>query len=188
MHAPDEIAVFAARLDALGVEHMITGATAAILYGQPRLTNDIDVVLALGEQHILGLISAFPETEFYVPPESVIRVEQARSHRGHFNILHYASGYKADIYLAGSDPLHWWALPLRRRIPWSGGLQLQVAPPEYVIVRKLEYFREGASSKHPADIRAILATTDVDLDAVGHWVERLGLAAQWAAIRTRPNG
>jgi hypothetical protein len=183
MHEPDEIAVFAARLDALGVEHMITGATAAILYGQPRLTNDIDVVLTLQDDQVLGLIHAFPDAEFYVPPESVIRVECARSHRGHFNILHYPSGYKADIYLAGSDPLHVWALPLRRRIPWNGSLVLQVAPPEYVIVRKLEYFREGGSSKNPADIRAMLAVTSVDLGVVGQWVERLGLATQWAAVR-----
>jgi hypothetical protein len=186
MQAPDEIAVFAARLDALGVEHMITGATAAILYGQPRLTNDIDVVLALRDDQVLGLISAFPDTEFYVPPESVIRVERARSLRGHFNILHYASGYKADLYLAGSDPLHVWALPLRRRIPWSNNLALQVAPPEYVIVRKLEYFREGGSTKHAADIRAMLAVTSVDLRTVEHWVERLGLATQWAAVRQLP--
>jgi hypothetical protein len=188
MHAPDEIAVFAARLDALGVEHMITGATAAILYGQPRLTNDIDVVVALRDDQVLGLIAAFPEAEFYVPPESVIRVESARSLRGHFNILHYASGYKADIYLAGSDPLHMWALPLRRRISWTSGLVLQVAPPEYVIVRKLEYFREGGSSKHPADVRAMLAVTRVDLGVVEHWVERLGLAAQWAAVRQLAGG
>jgi len=183
MHAPDEIGVFVARLDALGAEHMITGATAAIIYGQPRLTNDIDIVLVLGDEQVLSLIAAFPDSEFYVPPESVIRVERARSLRGHFNILHYASGYKADIYLAGDDPLHLWALPLRREIEWNDGLLLHVAPPEYVIVRKLEYFREGGSSKHPTDVRAILATTSVDLDAVEHWVEHLGLAAQWAAVR-----
>src|SRR5262245_38059804 len=118
MHAPDEIALFAQRLGTIGADYMITGATAAILYGQPRLTNDIDVVVALLDEQVPKLISAFPESEFYVPPESVIRVEQSRALRGHFNILHYASGYKADIYLAGNDPLHLWALPLRRRIRW----------------------------------------------------------------------
>ena len=122
--------------------YMITGATAAIIYGQPRLTNDLDVVLALRDEHLPPLLAAFPESQFYLPPESVIRVEQARSQRGHFNILHLDSGYKADVYLAGSDVLHAWALPLRRRIPWTDSLALPVAPPEYVILRKLEYFRE----------------------------------------------
>jgi len=89
---------------------------------------------------------------------------------------------KADIYLAGEDPLHRWALPLRRKIEWGAG-SLQVAPPEYVIVRKLEYFREGGSGKHVADIRAILAATDVDLTAIQPWIERLGLAREWAEAR-----
>jgi hypothetical protein len=66
MHAPDEIALFAGRLNSIGAEYMITGATAAILYGQPRLTNDLDVVMALLDQHVAGLTSAFPDSEFYV--------------------------------------------------------------------------------------------------------------------------
>ena len=183
MPAPDEISLLAGRLNAAGLEYMITGATAAILYGQPRLTNDLDVVVALRDEHVPGLIAAVPEAEFYVPPESVIRVELGRTHRGHFNVLHYASGYKVDIYVAGEDPLHAWAFPLRRRIEWSGDVTLQVAPPEYVIVRKLEYFREGGSSKHTADIRAVLATTDVDRAAVDAWVQRLGLAQQWVDVQ-----
>lgn len=183
MPALDEISLFAGRFDAVGADYMITGATAAILYGQPRLTNDLDVVLALRDEHLAPLLAAFPPDAFYLPDPSVIRVEQARSHRGHFNILHLESGYKADVYLAGSDPLHAWALPQRRRIAWTNGLILQVAPPEYVIVRKLEYFREGGSAKHPADIRAILATSTVDQEAVATWAARLGLAHLWASLR-----
>ncbi len=47
-------------------------------------------------------------------------------------------GYKADIYLTGADPLHAWALPLRRRLPWNENAEIAVAPPEYVVLRKLE--------------------------------------------------
>jgi hypothetical protein len=183
MPAPDEVALFAARLDALGADYMITGATAAILYGQPRLTNDLDVVVALREAHIKALPRAFPDSDFYLPPEAVIRNETARPMRGHFNILHLASGYKADVYLVGADPLHAWDLPLRRRVPWTDTLALSVAPPEYVILRKLEYFREGQSSKHPADIRAILATTPIDGAALQSWIERLGLDDIWATLK-----
>ena len=183
MPAPDEIALYAGRFNAIGVEYMVTGATAAIVYGQPRLTNDLDVVLILQFEQVRELVAAFPDSEFYVPPEEVIQAERSRPMRGHFNILHLASGYKADVYLAGDDPLHHWALPLRRRIDWTDGMPLHVAPPEYVIVRKLEYFREGGSSKHPADIRAMLATTEVDFGAIEDWVERLGLARQWAQVR-----
>ena len=183
MPAPDEIEVFVERLNRVGADYMITGATAAILYGQPRVTNDLDLVLALRDEHIAALTAAFPESDFYLPPESVIRAEQARVMRGHFNILHLSSGYKADIYLAGRDPLHAWALPLRRQIPWNDRVTLSVAPPEYVILRKLEYYREGGSSKHPADIRAILSTSPVDQAALERWAKPLGLADLLAQIR-----
>lgn len=182
MRAPDEIALFAERLNAVGADYMITGATAAILYGQPRLTNDLDVVVALRAAHLPALVAHFPEHSFYLPPEEVIRAEQARL-RGHFNILHLESGYKADVYLVSGDALHAWAMPRRRQIPWTPSVTLQVAPPEYVILRKLEYFREGGSEKHRLDIRAILASTAVDTNAIVHWVSTLGLEELWASYQ-----
>jgi hypothetical protein len=183
MPAPDEIGRFVRPLDAARIEYMITGATAAILYGQPRVTNDLDVVVALRDDAVPAFAAAFPEDEFYLPPESIIRVEQARGQRGHFNVLHLETGYKADFYLAGTDPLHHWALPRRRRIDWLDDLVLQVAPPEYVILRKLEYFREGGSSKHPADIRAILAGTAVDVAVLEDWAQKLGVLDVWLRVR-----
>ena len=184
MPALDRVSPFTRPLDRLGVDYMITGATAAILYAQPRVTNDLDLVLALGEADIRKLVDAFPKDDFYLPPASVIAAEVARSQRGHFNILHLETGFKADVYLVGADPLHAWALPRRRRMVGPSGNMLQVAPPEYVILRKLEYFREGGSSKHPADIRAILETTGVDLPVLTGWVERLGLESLWQQVRS----
>jgi hypothetical protein len=182
MPGPDDLSIFATRLERVGAPYMVTGATAAIIYGQPRVTNDIDVVLALDDVHRPALLRAFPAAEFYVPPESVIRAEQARAQRGHFNLIHEESGFKADIYLAGTDPLHAWALPLRRRLRWSDELEVSVAPPEYVVLRKLEYFREGRSSKHPADIRAIREVTGLDEPALRPWLDRLGLVSLWEEV------
>jgi hypothetical protein len=185
MPAPDELSLFAVRLEAIGAPYMVTGATAAILYGQPRVTNDLDVVLNLDEAARATFLRAFPETEFYVPPESVIRTEQARTQRGHFNLIHHESGYKADIYLAGTDPLHAWALPLRRRLHWSEDMEISVAPPEYVVLRKLEFYREGRSSKHPADIRAIREVTGVDEAVLSPWLERMGLGTLWEELKAQ---
>jgi len=184
MPVPDELTVFVSRLQAVGSPYMVTGATAAILYGQPRVTNDLDLVLSLDDAARPGFLAAFAETEFYVPPESVIRTEQARTSRGHFNLIHHETGYKADIYLAGSDPLHAWALPLRRRIQWREGLEIVVAPPEYVVLRKLEFFREGGSAKHPADIRAICEITGVDEGAMTPWLARLHLTDLWRTLKS----
>ena len=86
--------------------------------------------------------------------------------------------YKADIYLTGSDPLH----PLRRRLRWSESLDIAMAPPEYVVLRKLEFYREGRSTKHPADIRAIREVTGVDEAVLNPWLERMGLNPLWQEI------
>ena len=183
MREPDELSLFVVRLEQLGAPYMVTGATAAIIYGQPRVTNGLDVVLSLDDRTRGSLLQVFPETEFYAPPESVIQTEQARTHRGHFNVIHLESGYKADIYLVGADPLHAWAFPFRRRIAWRSGYQISIAPPEYVVLRKLEYYREGGSAKHPADIKAIVETTGVDEASLAPWLERLGLMALWGDMR-----
>ncbi len=183
MHAPVELELFVSRLEAVGAPYMVTGATAAIVYGQPRVTNDLDVVLDLDDASRTTLLAAFPEAEFYVPPEAVIRSEQARAHRGHFNLIHHESGYKADVYLAGSDPLHAWALERRGRVRWSEQVELWVAPPEYVVLRKMEFYREGGSAKHPADIRAIREVTGLDEKALAPWIDRLGLAEIWRTMR-----
>jgi hypothetical protein len=84
--------------------------------------------------------------------------------------------------LAGTDPLHAWALPLRRRLQWST-VEIAVAPPEYVVLRKLEFFREGQSAKHVADIRAIREITGLDQTALQPWLDRLGLMALWNELR-----
>jgi hypothetical protein len=187
MHGPDELSLFIRGFEALAAPYMVTGATAAILYGQPRVTNDIDVVLELDEPSALRLGTVFPEQDFYLPPLEILRVEQARTLRGHFNIIHHETGYKADIYLTGGDPLHAWALPQRRTFSWTAGISLRVAPPEYVILRKLEYFREGRSSKHLADIRAMLAITPVETSAIDTWALRLGLDILWNEAKSPGN-
>lgn len=182
MPAPAELTLFAERFNVTGAPYMVTGATAAIVYGQPRVTNDLDVVISLDDAGRGALLRQFPEAEFYVPPESVIRAEQARPQRGHFNLIHLESGYKADIYLAGDDPLHAWALPLRRWHDWTAALRVPIAPPEYVVLRKLEFYREGGSAKHVADIKAIRDITGVDDTVMQPWLEQLGLVSLWRQI------
>jgi hypothetical protein len=64
------------------------------------------------------------------------------------------------------------------------GLSMSVAPVEYVILRKLEYFRERKSEKHVRDIRGMLAVSMAQIDRpfLEQWIARLGLAAEWAVV------
>ena len=122
---------------------MVTGSTAGILYGEPRMTHDVDIVVALTPRDVRFFVAAFPDDEFYCPPEDVLAIEVRRGSRGHCNVIHHGTGFKADIYVA-SDELHAWGMDHRRGLVVDE-LEVAVAPVEYVIVRKLEYFRESRS-------------------------------------------
>lgn len=182
MQLPELIEPFVQRLDALGIPYMVTGSTAGILYGEPRMTHDIDIVIALSDRDVTRFVEAFPLEEFDCPPDDVLAIEVRRGQRGHANLIHHASGFKADIYIA-FDELHRWGLAHRRTIAIDT-LRMSVAPVEYVIVRKLEYFREGGSQKHLRDIRSMLAVSEaIDRAALESFIAARGLAAEWAAVQ-----
>lgn len=157
----DLIDLFIAPLNRAGIVYMVTGSVASMLYAEPRFTADVDVVARVTAPEMLR--NAFLPPDYYCPPTDVIAVEMARPLHGHVNILHTSTALKADVYLAGEDPLHRWALALRRQFN-IGGREVWVAPPEYVILRKLLFFREGGSSKHVRDVRALLAAQGEKLD------------------------
>jgi hypothetical protein len=176
MPAPSPFAAFLEPLERLSLPYCVTGSVAASVYGEPRLTADIDVVLLLKEQDLPALRKAFPEADYYSPPDETLR--ESMTSGGMFNLIHHASQFKADIYVAAGDPLHAWALEHRRRIDVAGA-GAWIAPPEYVILRKLQFFREGGSDKHLRDVRFILAATPVDRVFLEAQVALLGLQEQW---------
>ncbi|MGD0536577.1 MAG: hypothetical protein ABSC03_02900 [Verrucomicrobiota bacterium] len=183
MPEPDLIELFAQPLNQLGVRYLVSGSVAAMLYGEPRVTHDIDLVVLLRSEDVPRLAEVFPAPEFYVPPASVIAAEMSRDLRGHFNLVHIGSGLKADFYLASRDELHAWAFRHTRRYA-IGEISIALAPPEYVILRKLEYYREGGSEKHRRDIRAMLAISgdQIDRPAVAEWIQRRGLETEWRRV------
>lgn len=180
----DLLEIFVARLDEIGVSYLVTGSVAATLYGEPRATHDIDLVVDLSDAGRDALPGAFPAAEFYLPPREVVLLESQREGRGHFNIIHHASGLKADLFLVGDDALHAWAFRNARHYT-VGKLEVRVAPPEYVIVRKLEFFREGGSPKHLRDIRSMLTLSSelIDMPTLERWLGERGLTAVWAQVR-----
>lgn len=157
------ISIFVKPLNQAHIEYMITGSVASILYGEPRMTHDIDLVIKLSEKDVIDLSNVFPGDQFYCPPTDVIRSEISREARGHFNVIHHRTGLKADLYPVGKDCLHQWAMGQRRTVQFDNA-QIHVAPPEYVIIRKLDYFREGGSQKHLTDIKKMLKYSGDILD------------------------
>jgi hypothetical protein len=178
-----DLLVFIRKLNQLGAPYMVTGSWASTLYGKPRMTHDVDIIVHLDATQLARLPAIFPLEEFYCPPLEALRAEAQRP-RGQFIIIHHASGCKADLYLRGNDPLDVWAFQ-RRRAFVVAGETVVLAPPEYLILGKLLFFRQGGSVKHPSDIRAILAASasEINRAELEQWIRVQGLEAEWAAAQ-----
>ena len=179
MPGANPLTIFAPRFNAAAVPWMVVGSIASNAYGEARMTLDVDVVVVMPAHAANRFAAVFPEESFYCPPVDVIRAEAERGQRGHFNVIDNNTIFKADVYLAAGDPLEQWAFRHRRQLEIDGAL-VWLAPPEYVIIHKLEFLREGGREKHIRDIGGMLAVTDVDHAIVEEEIARRGLAQQWA--------
>jgi hypothetical protein len=163
---------------------MVTGGLAAVIYGHPRLTLDVDLVLRLRQDEVARFTSLWPASEFYVPPLEVVQEERDRPAHGHFNVIHHDSAMRADCYLAGEDEVNGWALARRvlRRIE---GEDVSVAPIEAVVLGKLRYYHIGGSDRHLRDVARMLEVSGdaVDRPALESWIDRLGLQEAWDAAQ-----
>ena len=168
----------------LQISYLVTGSVAAMAYGEPRLTNDIDIVAEIDEQHIEGLITAFPANEFYISDEMI---KNAIRHHGQFNIIHPASGLKVDVIIKRNTPFDSSRFKRIRRIYPAETFQANFAAPEDVIIKKMEFYREGGSEKHLRDITGILKISGdaVDRTYISEWAQHLGLTDIWNAVQKR---
>ena len=126
------------------------GSLASGVYGEPRLTHDIDIVVELRPDQVAKLCEAFPSPEYYVSQQAV---REAVASGGQFNVIHPASGNKIDFMLAGG---RWGAarsaVAARSRSCPAGPATRRA---EDLIIGKLWYYRDGGSEKHLRDIAAM---------------------------------
>ena len=168
-------------LERLSIPYMLVGSFASIAYGEPRLTQDIDIVLDLSLAQISDFCAAFPAPEFFLSEQAVREAVQTRFQ---FNLLHPTSGNKIDFILPRSD--EWGQVQFQRRhrvqlLPDRSGL---TARAEDVILGKMWYYAQGGSEKHLRDIVGILRISGevVDRQDIRLWAEKLGWAEIWDAV------
>lgn len=114
-------------LERLNVPYFITGSTATIFFGEPRFTNDLDVVADLTTAHLPQFLAAFSSDDFYVS-EDAVRV--AINSRGEFNIIHPTSGLKVDVILPKGLAIDHSRLPRRVRVHPAEDYQAWFSSPE----------------------------------------------------------
>ncbi len=74
--------IFTDKLNKYKINYAVTGSVASIIYGEPRMTHDIDIVIEININNVDDLVKAFPAEEFYCPPLEVLKIEILRKSRG----------------------------------------------------------------------------------------------------------
>jgi hypothetical protein len=168
----------------LEIPYLVTGSVAAMAYGEPRLTNDIDVVASIQTRQIDDLLASFPAPDYYISKEMI---QKAIQRSGQFNIIHPSSGLKIDVVLRKNTPHDQSRFTRRRRIHPAEDYEAYFAAPEDVILKKMEFYKAGGSEKHLRDITGIMRISgdEVDQAYIGKWAERLGVMEVWEAILKR---
>lgn len=176
-------------LERMHVPYLVTGSTATIYYGEPRFTNDIDIVVKLPANRVTEFCHAFPAADFYLDEESV---RNAVAASGQFNLIHAAGGLKVDFMVPPETPFERSRFARGVRVHPTQDCEAMFAAPEDVIIKKLEYYAAGGSEKHLRDITGVLRISGerVDRSYIARWAAQLALTPVWEAVLARlaPDG
>lgn len=169
--------------DQVGARYLTVGSIATSTYGDPRFTNDIDIVVDLQPHQVAEFCQAFPDPFYLSRPA----VDAAVRQRTQFNIVHTTSGLKVDCIVADHSPHTRSELSRGVRRSMPGGLEVMMASPEDVIIKKMEYYQLGGSDKHLRDITGVLKQypLPIDRDYIEKWSQQLGLSEIWRLITSR---
>jgi Nucleotidyl transferase AbiEii toxin, Type IV TA system len=171
-----------AALDSAAIRHMLTGSFAGAFHGNPRATQDIDLVIEADEHQVRTFIQSLPTAEYYADEGAAL---EALRDETQFNIVDLASGWKIDLIMRKSRPFSVEEFGRRRTVDFEG-TKLSVATAEDLIIAKLEWAKRGESNRQIEDVAMILELRAAELDDayLRRWVERLGLELEWIAARS----
>lgn len=153
-------------LDTLGISYAVGGSFASSLHGIARATQDLDVVIELSTARVTELYRALAGS-FYADEEAM----RDAIRRGlSFNVIHFASGLKFDLFIASRHPLGRDQLAHRRTVStgFLGGDPIDVAviSAEDIVLAKLLWYRDGGevSERQWNDLMNIVTVQNNRLD------------------------
>ena len=146
-------------LEAAGVAFMVTGSHSSSHYGQPRTTNDIDLVIDPTPEQLTRFVDLLDDA-YYVSREAA---QEAFARRSMFNVIDFDEGWKADLIVRKDRPFS--VEEFRRRLPRTlQGQSLPIASAEDVILAKLEWNALTASERQVQDALNVAAVQWPTLD------------------------
>ncbi len=158
-------------LDQAAIPYMLTGSFAANFYATPRMTRDIDIVIAIQKPRIDKFLQIF-QNDFYVDRIEIIEAIEAP---GMFNILHNETVLKIDFIVLKDTPYREAEFQRRRRIQLDNA-SIWIVAPEDLIISKLFWAKESLSALQLGDIHKLLTGHVVlDREYIRHWINELDL-------------
>jgi hypothetical protein len=167
------LAEVARRLETVQIPYMVAGSHASSYYGQPRATQDVDLVIDPSPQQLDEFLALLGD-DYYASGEAA---REALRKRSMFNIIHFAEGWKADLIIRKERPFSVEEFGRRRPGQLHGQL-LPLATAEDVILAKLEWNRISPSERQVRDAVnvAVAQWPRLDRAYLRSWASILGVA------------
>ena len=161
-------------LDKLKIPYLITGGIAVLIWGKPRFTADIDIVIQLKEKNIEKLKKELLKLskEGYLDEESI---KEAIRSQTEFNFLDPVTGIKVDFWIYRKED-EFDKERFKRRVPIKIFNQMiYFTSPEDLILIKLNWYKISPSNRQLEDIKSILkfSREKIDFDYLKHWSKKL---------------
>jgi hypothetical protein len=156
------------------IRHMVAGSVASTHHGEPRTTQDIDLVIDADASQLLALVGQFDPERYYLSDPAA-----ALGAGGQFNLIEPATGWKVDFILRRDRPFS--RSEFDRRCPVTlFGVQTAVATAEDTILAKLEWPQQGQSDRQRRDVVSMLSVQrgHLDLDYLHRWASELGVESE----------
>ena len=152
------------------IQYMLSGSLAMSIYVLPRATRDIDIVVHLQHKDVEAIVKHFSGA-YYCNEDSV---KEAIEMGGMFNIIDFASGFKADFIILKNKPYRQMEFSRRQKVMfWD--TELFVASPEDLLISKLIWIQELQSAIQMEDIKNLSYITTLDWAYINYWVSNLHL-------------
>ena len=156
--SPQELSRFFAtvveKLEKVSLPYMVAGGFAAVFYGEPRLTIDIDIVVDINTTYIEPLVEAFPFPDYYLSEEGM---RDSIRRRFPFNIIQVATAAKVDLIPLPEDVFSRVAFTRRQRKVFNqAGAEAYFISAEDIVLAKLFAYQQTGSDKHLRDVKGVL--------------------------------
>jgi len=172
-------------LNKLRIPYLITGGMAVMVWGRPRFTADIDIIVQIQPKDINSLEKALKSISDagYIDIDSM---QRALKLFGQFNFIEGESGIKVDFYILKKTPYNLSQLK-RKRIKTILGKNIYFSSPEDLILSKALWHKESYSDKQIEDIKSIIKISGEKLDYkyLDLWANKLDIEKILANLLTR---